>query len=408
MAKASQKPPKPQTVRKNIRSQNRRELESWLRRNGHPRFRADQILRWLYARRVDSWRAMRNLPESLRETLAENFDASLPILTRRQTSADASQKYLWSLSDGHFVESVLLPANPNRDGAAADRKTLCVSTQVGCAYGCRFCASGLDGWKRHLTPDEIVGQVIAAENQALRETKTSAGRESPPIPKCATSGRCINNLVFMGMGEPLANYENLQTALNILNADWGVGIGARRITISTSGLAPQIRRLADEPAQYRLAVSLHGPTDKVRQKIMPINSRYPISELTEACEYYAQKRGKKITLEYILIEGVNDDPTLAKPLSKLALRLRAKVNLIPYNRVAELKWRRPFIEQQKRFFQALRHHGVPTTLRQEKGHDIDAACGQLRRKDHRAGKSSLTKTTIHQLESIPTIPILHS
>ena len=380
MAESSPKPPQTQTARKNIRSQNRRELESWMLRNGHPRFRADQILRWLYARRVDSWDKMRNLPKSLREALSENFDAGLPILARRQTSADASQKYLWHLSDGEFVESVLLPASPNGTGVAASRKTLCVSTQVGCAYGCRFCASGLDGWKRHLTPDEIVGQVLAAQNQTLRKTETGGGRESPPIPECATSGRAIHNLVFMGMGEPLANYENLQTALNILNADWGVGIGARRITISTSGLAPQIRRLADEPPQYRLAVSLHGPTDEVRRKIMPVNSRYPISELTAACEYYAQKQGKKITLEYILIEGVNDDATLAKPLSKLALRLRAKVNLIPYNRVAELKWRRPSIEQQKRFYQALHHQGVTVTLRREKGRDINAACGQLRRK----------------------------
>lgn len=379
MAEASGKSPKPQAARKNIRSQHRRELESWLLRNGYPRYRAEQILRWLYVRRVDSWDTMSNLPESLREDLAENFDAGLPTLAQRQASADSTQKYLWSLSDGDFIESVLIPASPNRTGAAANRKTLCVSTQVGCAYGCRFCASGLDGWKRHLTPDEIVGQVLAAENQAHRKTETSAGRKSPSVLKCATSERSIDNLVFMGMGEPLANYENLRTALNILNADWGVGIGARRITISTSGLAPQIRRLADEPAQYRLAVSLHGPTDEVRRKIMPVNSRYPISELTAACEYYAQKRGKKITLEYILIEGVNDDATLTKPLGELALRLRAKVNLIPYNRVAGLKWRRPSIEQQKRFFQALRHLGVPATLRREKGHDIDAACGQLRR-----------------------------
>lgn len=379
MAEAAGKSPKPQAARKNIRSQHRRELESWMLRNGHPRYRAEQILRWLYVRRVDSWDTMSNLPESLREDLAENFDAGLPTLAQRQASADSTQKYLWSLSDGDFIESVLIPASPNRTGAAANRKTLCVSTQVGCAYGCRFCASGLDGWKRHLTPDEIVGQVLAAENQAHRKTETSAGRKPPSVLKCATSERSIDNLVFMGMGEPLANYENLRTALNILNADWGVGIGARRITISTSGLAPQIRRLADEPAQYRLAVSLHGPTDEVRRKIMPVNSRYPISELTAACEYYAQKRGKKITLEYILIEGVNDDATLAKPLGELALRLRAKVNLIPYNRVAGLKWRRPSLEQQKRFFQALRHRGVPATLRREKGHDIAAACGQLRR-----------------------------
>ena len=380
MAEAAGKSPPTQSVRGNIRSQHRRELESWLLRNGQPRYRADQILRWLYARRVDSWDAMHNLPEALREALAENFDVSLPALAHRQASADATQKYLWRLSDGEFVESVLIPASPSRTGVAVGRKTLCVSTQVGCAYGCRFCASGLNGWKRHLTPDEIVGQVLAAENQALRKTKTDNGEESPPVSECATSGRAIHNLVFMGMGEPLANYENLQTALNILNADWGVGIGARRITISTSGLAPQIRRLADEPAQYRLAVSLHGPTDEVRQQIMPVNSRYPISDLAAACEYYAQKRGKKITLEYILIEGVNDDPTLAKPLGELAFRLRAKGNLIPYNRVAGLQWRRPSAQQQRRFFQALRRRGVPAILRREKGRDIDAACGQLRRK----------------------------
>lgn len=377
MAAAAGKSPPP-AKRDNIRSQHRRELECWLLRNGHPRYRAEQILRWLYGRRVDSWAAMSNLPESLRKALAENFDAGLPALAQRQASADFTQKYLWRLSDGEFVESVLIPASPNPTGAPAGRKTLCVSTQVGCAYGCRFCASGLDGWKRHLAPHEIIGQVLAAENQALRET--AAGKEALPVAECATSRRSINNLVFMGMGEPLANYENLRTALNILNADWGVGIGARRITISTSGLAPQIRRLADEPAQYRLAVSLHGPTDEVRQQIMPVNSRYPISELAAACEYYAQKRGKKITLEYILIEGVNDDATLAKPLGELAFRLRAKVNLIPYNRVAGLKWRRPSVPRQKRFFQALCHSGVPVTLRREKGHDIDAACGQLRRK----------------------------
>lgn len=380
MAEAAGKSPPTQAARGNIRSQHRRELESWLLRNGQPRYRADQILHWLYVRRVDSWDAMRNLPEALRETLAEIFDVSLPALAQRQASADATQKYLWRLSDGEFVESVLIPASPSRTGVAAGRKTLCVSTQVGCAYGCRFCASGLDGWKRHLTPDEIVGQVLAAENQALRKTKTDSNGESPPVSKCATSGRDIHNLVFMGMGEPLANYENLQTALNILNADWGVGIGARRITISTSGLVPQIRRLADEPAQYRLAVSLHGPTDEVRQQIMPVNSRYPLSDLAAACEYYAQRRGKKITLEYILIEGVNDDVTLAKPLGELASRLRAKVNLIPYNRVDGLQWRRPSVQRQKRFFQALCRRGVSATLRREKGRDIAAACGQLRRK----------------------------
>jgi 23S rRNA (adenine2503-C2)-methyltransferase len=190
----------------------------------------------------------------------------------------------------------------------------------------------------------------------------------------------INNLVIMGMGEPLANYDNLLKALKILNAPWGGGIGARKITVSTSGLAPQIRKLADEPLQFRLAISLHGATDETRQKIMPINSKYPLSELTAACEYYQQKKGRMITLEYILIAGVNDSLDQIKPLARLAHRLHAKVNLIPYNRVEGLPWERPADPAQEAFLSALEKQKVTATLRREKGHDIDAACGQLRLK----------------------------
>jgi 23S rRNA (adenine2503-C2)-methyltransferase len=187
----------------------------------------------------------------------------------------------------------------------------------------------------------------------------------------------------MGMGEPLANYENLLKALRILNAPWGGGIGARKITISTSGLAPQIRKLAEEPLQFRLAISLHGATDATRDKIMPVNRKYPLRELTAACEYYQQKRGRMITFEYVLIAGVNDGLDQVKPLAALARRLKAKVNLIPYNRVEGLPWERPGEEAQEAFLKALEKQKVSATLRREKGSDIDAACGQLRLKTER-------------------------
>lgn len=358
----------------NIRSLLRNDLEAWLGKQGEARYRVDQILDWLYDHRVRDWSAMTNLSRSLRESLAAEFDLGLPEPVREQGAWDTTQKYLWRLSDGALIESVLIPANTGEDGEASSRKTLCVSTQVGCAYGCRFCASGLDGWKRHLDPHEIVGQVIAAELE-IQNHLMDSGSEAERKPS-----RQIDNLVFMGMGEPLANYDNLMTALSILNAEWGMGIGARRITISTSGLVPQIKHLADEPPQFRLAISLHGPTNEVRERIMPVNRKYPIEELAEACEYYVRKRGKMITLEYILIEDVNDALELTDDLADLAMRLRAKVNLIPYNTVEGLEWRRPSLEQQQRFYLALKQRGVNVTLRREKGHDIDAACGQLRLK----------------------------
>jgi 23S rRNA (adenine2503-C2)-methyltransferase len=273
-----------------------------------------------------------------------------------------------------LIESVLIPANPALYGEASDRHTLCVSTQVGCAYGCGFCASGLEGWKRNLEPGEIVDQVLAVERVGGRSGEAGAENESD---------RLVSNLVIMGMGEPLANYDNLMKALVILNAPWGGGIGARKITISTSGLAPQIRKLADEPLQFRLAISLHGATDEVRGKIMPVNRKYPLRELAAACEYYQTKRGRMITFEYILIAGINDGLEQIKPLAALARRLNAKVNLIPYNRVEGLQWERPDEDRQNAFLHALEAEGITATLRREKGHDIDAACGQLRLKTER-------------------------
>jgi 23S rRNA (adenine2503-C2)-methyltransferase len=333
-----------------------------------PDYRRKQIAEWIYAKRANSIAEMTNLPASLRHQLEKAYDFTALKLAKLQGSHDTTRKFLWELRSSDYIESVLIPASPDLFGERSDRFTLCLSTQVGCAYGCKFCASGLEGFKRNLTAGEIVAQILETE----RATKTK-----------------INNLVFMGMGEPLANYKNLMQALNIINAPWGVGIGARHITVSTSGLAPQIRELADQPLQIRLALSLHGATDEVRQKIMPINRKYPLAVLLDACADYQAKKRKMMTLEYILIEGVNDSTEQAAMLTTHARRLHAKVNLIPYNTVEGLEWRRPTDFAIDRFADVLHAAKVTATVRREKGHDIDAACGQLRLKQLKVETSNV-------------------
>ncbi len=364
-----------------IKSLTREELEMQFAEWHQPAYRVAQLLQWLYAWRVTAWDAMTNLPKPLREKLKEAFSLHTLELVRKQGSPDATQKFLWRLRDHSLVESVLIPANPALYGEASDRHTLCASTQVGCAYGCKFCASGLDGWKRNLTADEIVEQVLAVERLGPRPTVHSREPEDSAHLRLKTvDSRLVDNLVVMGMGEPLANYDNLLTALRILNAPWGGAIGARKITVSTSGLAPQIRKLAEEPEQFRLAVSLHGATDAVRNKIMPVNRKYPLKELIAACERYQSQKGRMLTFEYILIAGANDSIEQAGPLAALAKKLFAKVNLIPYNQVEGLSWKRPADNVCEAFLAALKKLKVTATLRREKGHDIDAACGQLRLK----------------------------
>ncbi len=380
-----------------IKSLTLEELQEQLQAWAQPPYRAGQILEWLYLHHATSWHQMTNLPRLLRDQLRAHYLFRTLGLVRKQGARDTTQKFLWRLSDGALVESVLIPANPALYGDPSDRQTLCVSTQVGCAYGCKFCASGLEGWKRNLTPDEIVEQVLAVERLAGRKnrgrTRTAVPRGAPLEPASIPSApnetgpadeRAVSNLVIMGMGEPLANYDHLLKALRILNAPWGGRIGARKITISTSGLAPQIRRLADEPLQFRLAISLHGATDATRNRIMPVNRKYPLRELVAACEYYLEKKGRMLTLEYILIAGVNDGLEQVSPLAALAKRLHAKVNLIPYNHVENLPWERPGEAAQEAFLKALEQRRIGATLRREKGHDIDAACGQLRLKTERA------------------------
>jgi len=326
---------------------------------GETAYRAKQVVEWVYRRRVTRFDEMTNLSLGLRTRLAEQFSLRTTTVSSVTGSHDTTRKYLLRLHDGRFVETVLIPASPALYGDRADRRTLCVSSQVGCAYDCKFCASGLAGFTRNLTVAEIIEQVVQVE---------------------AHCGERVDNIVFMGMGEPLANYSNLSKALEILNAHWGIGIGARHMTVSTSGLAPQIKKLAELPLQIRLAISLHGATDDVRDKIMPVNRKYPLVELFEALDHWTSLRKQRITFEYILIEGVNDGLDQARVLASRAHRLDALVNLIPYNTVDGLEWKRPSESHQDTFKDVLVKAGVMTTLRREKGHDIAAACGQLRLK----------------------------
>jgi 23S rRNA (adenine2503-C2)-methyltransferase len=339
------------------------EIEGYLATLNERPYRAKQIVDWLYEKRVDSFEQMSDLPQALRERLSADFAFNNLETVRVLGSEDTTRKFLFRLTDSSLVESVLIPASPALYGERSARRTICVSTQVGCAYGCKFCASGLDGFSRNLDPSEIVQQLLVVEK---------------------TTGERIDNVVFMGMGEPLANFANVTQAIRIINAPWGLEIGARHITVSTSGLAPQIRKLADEPMQSRLAISLHGATDEVRNRIMPVNRKYNLTTLLAACDYYASRKKQRIYFEYILIAGINDAEEQAHLLAGHARRVGAKINLIPYNTVEGLTWSRPSREMQERFLAILRSHDVVATLRREKGHDIDAACGQLRLQTKRA------------------------
>ena len=347
-------------------------LGNALKEAGYPAFRTGQILSWLYKKRVSEWSAMGNLPKDLRAWLEERYTL-LPLApVLRKHSTDVTDKMLFSLEDGSLIETVLIRAPMTGVGQEKSRQTVCVSIQVGCAYGCRFCASGLAGFRRHLTAAEVIGQLIRICH--LEDERSP--RADPDFPS-------FDNIVFMGMGEPLANYPALMRALTILNADWGFRFGARRITVSTSGLVPQIRQLADEPIPVRLAISLHGATNEVREQIMPINRKYPLEELIPAARYFGEKNKRMITLEFILIRDLNDTLEQAEALAEIARELHAHVNCIPYNTVEGLPWVRPELGRQNRFVQVLRQRGVSVTIRREKGHDIEAACGQLRLQEER-------------------------
>jgi len=358
--------------RPDIRTIFPQQLTATLSEWGHPTYRADQITQWVHRARAASWDEMTNVPGELRERLAETFSLHPLELVAVQGSGDTTRKFLWRLRDGSLIESVLIPANPALYGESSDRHTLCVSTQVGCAYGCRFCASGLEGWKRNLEPEEIVGQVYAVERWHQDQRRKEGGL----IEKAKE--RLVSNLVIMGMGEPLANYEATWRAVETLTHHEGFNLGARRITISTVGLVTGIRRLAEEGTQIGLAISLHAATDELRDELVPINRRYPLTHLMAACRHYVERTRRRISFEYALIHGINDSPEQARQLARLLDGLLCHVNLIPLNPVPESLYQ-PSPQGRILAFQAeLNRWKVSNTLRVERGADIQAGCGQLR------------------------------
>lgn len=333
-----------------IEGLDRAELEAWLDARGIPRYRAHQIRRWLFRKRAASFECMTDLSGELRRALARDFVVGGLVMQRRLSSRDGSVKYLFRLSDGNAVETVHIPEQ--------DRVTLCVSTQAGCGLGCVFCATARMGLKRNLTQAEILGQVLEAQ------------RRRP-------EGERISNLVFMGMGEPLANYDAVRGALDVLtDAHSGMGVSPRKITVSTVGLLPQMRRLMEETG-VNLAVSLHSVRDQVRSELMPVNRKYPVSQLLDCCRSLPLPRRKRITFEYLLIRGLNDRVEDATELAAKLRGIRCKVNLIPFNPHEGSSFRRPPDRTIEMFAEKLRRRRIQAHVRRPRGDDIQAACGQL-------------------------------
>jgi 23S rRNA (adenine2503-C2)-methyltransferase len=325
------------------------ELVEFLSKNGHKKFRADQIWNWLYKQKVATFREMTNLPEELLVLLEETYKIQALELVLKHTSADGTIKALFSLHDGHLIESVLMQHHYGN--------SICVTTQVGCNIGCSFCASGLLKKKRDLTAGEIIAQIIETE-RILKER--------------------IAYVVVMGIGEPFDNYEQLMRFLTTVNHPKGLEIGARHITVSTSGIVPKIKEYAHMGLQVNLAISLHAPNNEIRTKLMKINQRYPVEEVIGAIKYYLSVANRRVTIEYILIDGINDMPEVAEELSRVLRGLNVYVNLIPYNEVLEAPYKRSASQTMNTFYDILSKNKIQVTLRKEQGHDINAACGQLR------------------------------
>lgn len=329
------------------------ELKAALKEWQEPAFRAGQVFSWVYQKGVLDFEAMANLPQGLRLKLKENFSLCGLKIVDALESSDGTKKLLFELKDKNLIEGVLIPAK--------NRVTACISTQAGCKFGCRFCASGTLGFKRSLSSAEILDEVILLKNNS--------------------SGGKLTHIVFMGTGEPLDNYDNVLKSIRLINAPEGLNIGARRITISTCGVIPGIKRLASEGLQVELSISLHAADGKTRSLILPVNRKYPLAELMAACKEYISRTGRQITFEYILIEGVNAGLQNAKDLVKILKPLElCKVNLIPANPIPELKVAPPDKRAIAVFKSHLLRSGVPATLRAPRGQDIEAACGQLRLK----------------------------
>ena len=329
-------------------------LEQFFASCGEKPFRARQVMQWIYQRNVTDFDAMTDLSKALRQQLEEIGDVVLPRAQSRHESADGTVKWLFATDCGQAVETVFIP-EPGRG-------TLCISSQVGCALDCAFCATGAQGFNRNLTSAEIIGQVFVANKE---------------LPRRGNGEPAVTNVVFMGMGEPLANYRNVVPALDILISDWGYGLSRRRVTVSTSGIVPLIDKLGND-CNVSLAVSLHAPDDELRDRIVPINKLHPLAELLDACWRYAAKRANRfITFEYVMLRGINDSLTHADELCDLLRNKPAKVNLIPFNPFPGTAFKRSSADTIRHFQNRLRQRGLVATTRKTRGDDIDAACGQL-------------------------------
>jgi 23S rRNA (adenine2503-C2)-methyltransferase len=332
----------------NLKGLDLAELQEFVASVGEQSFRAKQLFSWIYGKGSPSFEAMTNLSKAFRHTLTEHAELStLRLINSKKSSKDHTEKFLFQLEHGQQIESVLM--------FDSQRTTLCVSTQVGCAIDCKFCATGMMGLRRHLTAGEIVDQLISVQY---------------------LTGARVSNVVFMGMGEPFHNYENVIKACTILTDDLGPGLAKRHIVVSTSGLVPKILQFTDEGHKYRLAISLNATTDRVRSEIMPLNNKWPIKKLLNAVRYYNNKTGQRVTFEYVLLDGINDSVEDAERLEKMVQGILCKINLIPYN-ACRGKYRRPSEVRMMRFYQSLASLKAPVTIRWSKGEDINAACGQL-------------------------------
>jgi len=333
-----------------IKSLDKEELTRWCAENGIKAYRAAQIMGWIYLKQVDSFDAMTNISLKTRQLLSDSFSFSSPAIKKTAASADGSRKYLFELADGNAIETVLIPEK--------DHQTLCISTQVGCAMGCRFCMTATSGLVRNLTQAEIVNQVLG-------------------VAKTVTGGKPLRNIVLMGMGEPLANYENVIRAIRIItDNDAGLQFSTRRVTLSTCGVLSRFHALGRD-TKINLAVSLNATDDRTRSMLMPINNKYPIEQLIQACVDYSLAPRNKITFEYILIKDINDSIDDARRLAKLLRPVKAKINLIPFNEHPASDFRRPAESMVLKFQRLLHDKGYTAVIRHSKGQDISAACGQL-------------------------------
>lgn len=338
--------------KEDIRNLSYDELVEFVQSIGEKAFRATQIFEWIYQKGVWGFDQMTNLPQTLQERLSQEFTLKPHDIEKKEVSEDGTTKFLFDLGDHQKIETVLIPTQT--------RTTACISTQAGCKFGCRFCASGIGGWVRNLSVAEIVTQILHVKEEAQKHQKP------------------LSHIVFMGIGEPLDNFDNLMKAIRMTNDKKGMNVGARRITVSTCGVIPKIKQLAKEGIQVELAISLHGYDNKSRDVLMPVNKKYPFNELIESCRQYIKSTKRQVTFEYILIKDITCNEEAAQSLRKAFRGLICKMNLIPYNPVSDFNHKTPSREEMLAFKKRLQEFGILATIRTPRGRDVSAACGQLR------------------------------